>query len=744
MPMEAEPGDDYVRRIADYIRTHGAGLAAAAPIQRRRARTAPSSETSVFNPLGWFASDPSAAANVKPVILGFDPHHLFYLLMRLEALSYNVGSLDIKVDDPARPMNYVEIPVHRDKSDALSLTSLRSSLSVVSRLSLGGGWFGRPPPPSLDAELKFIFSSFTILPALSLHAPEPKIISELANEPPNENALPLDVFKNVQNLQCVDIDPRTLLGWDRLAEGLRSLTVKRSGMEDVSDIFIAAVKEDEGRREGRVSSMKSRRFSRRASRQSSFHSTQLPEAVKEEEEDDEQMADGEPTTPKATPPAPLPWRKWGQLRHLSLADNSLTFLPTSFLPCLTSLTHFDLSSNLLVSVPPGLSSLYNLVYLNLSDNMIDSVLGIYTMLGGVTTLILSHNRLESICGLERLFNLERVDLRHNFVEESSEIGRLAALPNIADVSIEGNPLVEIEDDYRIRCFDYFAKEKKNVLLDGSPPGFYEKRFLTSPPSEQMSSSRPSSVAYSPPVVAVGSPSKINGAPTSSPQAASSSPGSSHPGSPHLAPGPVRGRKKRNKRIVDLDGGNGGSDAASVISSRPSRTVSPTKKSTIAPSEPPSLPVSAPTQIPLAFSPRSPLPSSFAAHTPQPTAILKPKSRHSRHMTELAPSSHSPSPSDAPSFSPTSPTNVRSVAQRKSSTLSRAQARRARVTASVYEPSTPGMEEDGMENGFREADAFRARIEALRSDMGEGWLKVLNQSHLGSPPAGRPASPLSHS
>ena len=71
-----------------------------------------------------------------------------------------------------------------------------------------------------------------------------------------------------------------------------------------------------------------------------------------------------------------------------------------------------------------------------------------------------------------------------------------------------------------------------------------------------------------------------------------------------------------------------------------------------------------------------------------------------------------------------------LAHRKSSTLTRAQARRARMSASVYEPPR---QETGT-SPVKEADAFRARIEALRSDMGEGWLKVFNQSQLTSPPS----------
>ncbi|KAI0358687.1 hypothetical protein OH77DRAFT_1474521 [Trametes cingulata] len=734
--MEHEAGDDYIRRTAEFIRTHEAGLAAAVPVRRRRTKAAQSSEVSVFNPATWFSSDASAVANAKPVVLSFDPHHLFYLLMRMEALGLDVGSLDVRVDNPARPMNYINIPNNGDKSDALSFVSIRSSLSAVSRLSLGAGWWGRPAPPSVDSELKYIYSSFTKIPALAIHKPEPKLIAEIANEPPNENALPLDAFKNLQSLECTDIDPRTLLGWDRLAESLRSLTIKRSGLEDVSDIFISAVLDDQGRREGRISSSKSRRIARGVSRQSSFHSTQLPESVPEGDEDAEEDNSAEakePDTPTLTSAPQLSSYKWAFLRHLSLADNALTFLPTSFLSHLTSLTHLDLSSNLLVSVPPGLSALYNLVYLNLSDNMIDSVLGIYTMLGGILTLNLSRNRLESICGLERLLALERVDLRHNLIEESAEIGRLATLPNIAEVWVEGNPLVEIEEGYRIRCFDFFWKEKKTVLLDGSPPGFYEKRYLTSPPPEQMTSSRPVSVAQSPPIVPVGSPSKINNGvagPRGSPLHSSptDSP-ASHPTSPHLA-AVARGRKKKNKRIVDLDGGREGSEAASARSaSRPtitSRTASPIKRAAATEQQPPA---PQPTQPPPEQSEQPPAPAT--APSVKPTPVAKPKSRHSRHMTEFAPSANSGLGETTEAFAASSYGSLR-----KSSTLSRSAGRRARVSASVYEPSK---DDTTAESQFKEADAFRARIEALRSDMGEGWLKVFNQSQLASPRAVQPPS-----
>jgi Leucine-rich repeat (LRR) protein len=489
----------------------------------------------------------SPAPPPKPVTFTIDTHRLFYVLMRLEALGIDIGTLDVRVDNPSKPMHYTHIDLYpnSDNSDTLSLASFRSSLSAVSGLSLGVGWWGRQELQTIDAELKYIYSSFTKLPALSIRAPGPKVIAELADEPPNQNALPLEAFKNLQTLECVDIDPRTLLGWDRLAESLRSLTVQRSGLEDITDIFIGAVLDDQARRDGTTSDSRSRRIPRS---QRSFQSTRLPESVPEDDEDSL-------TPPIPSPPAaPLSPYKWSLLKHLSLADNALTFLPTDPLPYLTSLSHLDLSSNLLVSVPHGIAILHNLISLNLSDNMIDSVLGIYTHLGQVFNINLSRNRLESICGLERLMALERVDLRSNHIEESAEIGRLATLPNIVEVWIEGNPLTEYEDNYRTACFDLFLKEDKNIRLDGASPGFYEKRGLSTPLSDKPLSVNTAETIPSPPIVPVGSPKAKASSPTKPLDVMGtppSGPSSSPRGSPLLT-GAVAGKKKRKvKRIVDL-------------------------------------------------------------------------------------------------------------------------------------------------------------------------------------------------
>ncbi|KAG5645181.1 hypothetical protein DXG03_006699 [Asterophora parasitica] len=806
--MDSEPGDEYIRRLATFVRDNEKSIAEGGFPRRRRANRPADSSSSLFHPLGWFSTDPSAPQPPKPVILSVDTHRLFYVLMRMEAQGFDVGTLDVQVDNPSRPMSYIDLFADTDKSDTISLASFRSSLSAVSGLSLGGGWWGRPEPPSVDSELRYLFSSFTKIPALCMNAPGRKAIAELLNESPNQNALPLDAFRNLQSLECVDIDPRTLLGWDRLSEGLRSLKIKKSGLEDIADIFIGAVIDDQARREGSTSRKRRRRIPHgQVLSRDTFFSTRLPNSVPEASDAEESGENDDEPVPSPPPPNELYSNKWAFLKHLSLPDNSLTFFPADVLPYLTSLVHLDLSSNLLVSVPPGIGLLHNLISLNLSDNMIDSVLGIYLNLGQVLSLNMSHNRLESICGLERLAALERVDLRGNLIEESAEIGRLAVLPNISDVWIEGNPVVEVEENYRVACFDYFWKEEKTIRLDGTLPGFYERRNLTVPPPEKMSSSRPTSTAaYSPPVVAVGhlhlhqSPAQASIDKYPTPPSSNASPSLGPIGAVGVGAKP---RRKKVRRVVDLDTGerdreqsDGGSSTGATHSrdlstasaagsqlrpkaKKPFKDKQPKERGSplSAPEQEPELEqpvvrkwgqigtldvdvyqkvpgspefavvVDEPTPIDRISSTSTVVPAPSPQKAAAPTQARRTRHSHGRYQTEFIPASSTSEERDIPSStSPRTPPSLRrnSGSVSGSATLSpRSGARRARVSASVYEPP-PGASRgygggdalvDGNGNGedIRDnGEAYRRRIEAMKREMGDGWLKVFSQSQLKSP------------
>ena len=68
-------------------------------------------------------------------------------------------------------------------------------------------------------------------------------------------------------------------------------------------------------------------------------------------------------------------------------------------------------------------------------------------------------------------------------------------------------------------------------------------------------------------------------------------------------------------------------------------------------------------------------------------------------------------------------------KRGSQTLTgRSAARRARANASVFEPPTQGGGEDAAAEGEDlNGEAYRRKIEALKQDMGDGWLKAFSQS-----------------
>jgi hypothetical protein len=46
---------------------------------------------------------------------------------------------------------------------------------------------------------------------------------------------------------------------------------------------------------------------------------------------------------------------------------------------------------------------------------------------------------------------------------------------------------------------------------------------------------------------------------------------------------------------------------------------------------------------------------------------------------------------------------------------------------VYEPLTSTSDGEGEDVAEDSVDAYRRRIEALKKDMGDGWLKVFRQS-----------------
>ncbi|WFD00794.1 micrococcal nuclease [Malassezia yamatoensis] len=358
----------------------------------------------------------SAKAGKERLVM--DLHHLYYFLLRCEALGVQVGDLDREVGPPLK-FSHTYAPAHARTliSDVQSLFSVQDTIQSVHML-----WGTDPQAADPNVPFRFLYRIAGRICQMDLYSlPQDRL--EGYEDVPGENGVPLRIFSSLTDLRLIHLQPFRLVGWDRLCVQLSTLQCTKMQVSDITDLFVGLVLRDMA-----TSSSKS-----------------------------------------------LPSAAWHALRSLNLADNELTFVPSSATMHFSSLVHLDLSENLLNAVPPALADLRNLRALNLAGNLIDSVLGIYDSLPAIRSLNLASNRLESLCGVERLSTLQQLDLRKNQIMDPAEIGRLAALPHISHVWIKGNPLCDVVDDVRVACFTFFAKEKKDIALDDELCGFFERR-----------------------------------------------------------------------------------------------------------------------------------------------------------------------------------------------------------------------------------------------------------------------------
>ncbi|KAL4726158.1 hypothetical protein ACLX1H_006835 [Fusarium chlamydosporum] len=493
--------------------------------------------------------------------------------------------------DSSSSANYVSFLSNTQRSrskgsDIDSIHSVSSMRSVMSGMSALWSSFGigasisaartERQKAALEADMKYLYSAFTKIPCLRLAPDWRARLIRGYEEFPFDSAVPLYVFKNLQALEVSSIDFRQFFGWDRLADQLRSLTLKRAGIEDPADILIDIVLDDMDKRRRRVSKSQSSPTSVWTGSGSPRRSTVHPElnralsapsspgphvdmrvgsltpsehAVEETSrrqslcKDDEhneasQTSQHKSSRPRSnSPPRPtssrtqshpirgshhrmrrsgsgssqsslsdswtghhhsrgssgnllamgvLPASKWRFLRHLSLADNSMTSIPHhSLVPLSNTLYSLDISSNLFSQVPDSLATLTALRALNLSHCMIDSLQSLTrNPLPAITALNLRANRLQSLAGVEKLVPLERLDLRDNRLVDPMELARLTGIPDIHEIWVEGNPFTRTHKDYRITIFNLFRKAPgytEDVIIDGSGPSYVERRSLVDRP-----------------------------------------------------------------------------------------------------------------------------------------------------------------------------------------------------------------------------------------------------------------------
>lgn len=669
-----------------------------------------------------------------------------------------------------------------------SVSSVRSVMSGMSSLwanfGLGsGGAAARTEKQkiAIDADLKYLYSAFTKIPCLRLAPDRRARLIEGYEEFPFDSAVPLLAFKNLSALEISDIDIRQFFGWDKLAEQLRSLTVKRAGVDDPADLLINIVLDDMDKRRRRSSKIQMSPTSTWATNPSPRRSPTMPHAelVKSNsapgspeehshigDEGDvrgsslaRSDSDGTKSPTKSRPRSNSPSRpnssrhgstyghhkgsykvkrsgsgsshssmsdgwhgsrgsssnllsmgilpssKWRFLKHLSLADNSLTSISAnSLVPLANTLHSLDLSSNLFAQIPDCLASLTALRALNLSNCMIDSLHSLTrNPLPAITALNLRSNRLISIAGIERLYPLERLDLRDNRMMDPTELARLTGIPDLGEIWVLGNPFTRTHSNYRVTVFNLFRNTPgytNDIIIDTYGPGYGERRSLVERVAEKASvpvvrppvpNYGPSSVDVNKPIIEYPTPREpaVLCKDRPQPMAATSEINTSS-----------SGRRKRTpkRRIVDLS----------------TSETSPSKPS-------------------VAFTPE------------EPTII----SVGSDSGYGISPD---PSPRTVPAFVPSQPWPQTQIAR---------ETENPRINTAVL-PRLPPIEieteafespliksavaqGDGAQDWKVSGEIYRKKLEALRTEVGNGWLTVLSeegwdaQKQKSAPPTPRASS-----
>ncbi|KAG6364398.1 hypothetical protein INS49_005999 [Diaporthe citri] len=542
--MDSEDGELFIKQLATFVRTHEKALANALQLRRQnpprhgasqsvssvptaglttpttvpeRPSTATASSSNGLAAALSFGSLNFTSQTAKSAKLALTPHHLFYLLSRFEELKIPVGPMKVRLEnlhDTSTSANYVSFlgQSQRTKtrgSDVGSIRSVSSIRSVMSGMSALWSNFGigssmsaartERQKAALDADLKYLYSAFTKVPCLRLAPDFRARLIKGYEEFPFDSAVPLHIFKNCQALEVSDIDFRQFFGWDRMADQLRSLTVKRASLADPADILIDIVLDDMDKRRRRTSKSHSSPTTTRPGTASPRRSMTLATPA------DLKKSTSAPGSPGTRPTdlnvgsmgsetavdhehelalrnSALPASKWRFLRHLSLAENGLVSIPeASLAPLANTLYSLDLSSNEFNEIPDSLASLTALRALNLSKCTIESLHSLTrNPLPAITALNLRDNRLQSLAGVERLYPLERLDLRDNRLKDPVELARLTRIPDIREIWVEGNPFTRTHKDYRITIFNLFRQSPgytEDVLIDMTGPTYSERKHL---------------------------------------------------------------------------------------------------------------------------------------------------------------------------------------------------------------------------------------------------------------------------
>lgn len=477
---------------------------------------------------------PFGRPQLKPARLFLTPNQLYYLLSRFDELGVNTGPTNIRLENlhaaPSSSSNYVSFLAQAQQPkirsyDADSIHSVTSVRSLVSSMShaLSNMSFSAPSAAKIakqeavaKEDVRYLYSCFTKIPCLKLsidHRLRPITSFE---EFPFDTAVPVTIFKNLTAFEVADIDFRSVFGWDFLADNLQSLTIKRACLDNLCEVLNDVVLDDMDQRRRRSSkatqpsglplatpshiskfppflgsispSMSSPQFIRprssdgtEAGQAAEKQGKKLSRSISPKksslgrksslysrpQNQDRRSSTSSTSSARLYSPRQsstslllhmtLPSHKWRFLRHLSVPDNGLTAISAdSLVPLTDSLQSLDLSSNLLTEVPESLSALVALRALNLSNCLVDSIrsLGRHP-LPAITVLNLKGNKLDSLAGIENLKSLQRLDVRENRLTDPAEAARLTCMPNFSEVYLKHNPFTRTHAKHRITTFNLF-------------------------------------------------------------------------------------------------------------------------------------------------------------------------------------------------------------------------------------------------------------------------------------------------
>ncbi|KAI9656591.1 MAG: hypothetical protein M1821_004798 [Bathelium mastoideum] len=265
--MSTEDGQAFVKNLAYFVRTHEKALANALQLSKQSSKHSPkhgvpSSGAGNLTTFGF------ASQSVKPAKMTLTPHHLYYLLSRFEELNISVGPMNVRLENihaEVGPTNYVSFlsGAHgskgksSDRDSIRSISSMRSVMSGMSALWTNLGLSSistaklEKQKLALQEDLKYLYSAFTKIPCLRICPDNKARLITGYEEFPFDTAVPLYAFKNISSLEICDIDFRQIFGWDRLAEQIRSLSIKRGSVDDPADVLTNIVLDDMDRRRRR-------------------------------------------------------------------------------------------------------------------------------------------------------------------------------------------------------------------------------------------------------------------------------------------------------------------------------------------------------------------------------------------------------------------------------------------------------------------------------------------------------------